>query len=379
MKKICFFHPSSDLYGSDKIFLNCVSTFTDCNITVVLRVDGPLIEMLRKIENINIVIEPCMPILAKKNLNLRGVLNLLYNLYFFRKACRKYNLYESDVIYLNTIATAPILSYFNSKHKRIVHLHETIDTSIYFYQVIVKYITQRADYIICVSRAVLNPLQRLIPSRVSKLKQVYNGIKPHISDSTIEIKGLSDPNKIKMALIGRIKPVMKGQNMLVDAVSLLSQEDRAKSIFFIVGSPVLGQEYMLDNLRQYIKDKEVDDNIFIVPFVENIFALYPQLDVILTPSLCEDSLPTTVLEAMYFSKPVIGTVSGGIPEMIQDNVNGLLVEKHNVEQLREAISLLINNNTKIKQMGKVGKSIFEEKFTQSRFEENYKSLLEEIL
>jgi glycosyltransferase involved in cell wall biosynthesis len=53
---------------------------------------------------------------------------------------------------------------------------------------------------------------------------------------------------------------------------------------------------------------------------------YPHIDVMVVPSLWNDTFPGVVFEALAFGKPVIGSRRGGIPEMIREGENGLLFE-----------------------------------------------------
>ena len=65
---------------------------------------------------------------------------------------------------------------------------------------------------------------------------------------------------------------------------------------------------------------------------------------LVVPSRME-SLPTVIKEAFYLKVPVIATSVGGIPELIQDNVNGLLVESENSEMLLTKINELLSNSS----------------------------------
>jgi glycosyltransferase involved in cell wall biosynthesis len=69
---------------------------------------------------------------------------------------------------------------------------------------------------------------------------------------------------------------------------------------------------------------------------------YSAADVFVIPSLM-DNLPNTVLESLMCGTPVIGFPVGGIPEMIQDGVNGFLTDEISVESLVKTINKFLNN------------------------------------
>ena len=75
-----------------------------------------------------------------------------------------------------------------------------------------------------------------------------------------------------------------------------------------------------------------------------------------------DMSPLTLQESQLMEKPVIATNVGGIPELIKDNETGYLVEKGNADDLYKKISILINDKSKAKDMGKKGKEFVTKNF-----------------
>lgn len=85
------------------------------------------------------------------------------------------------------------------------------------------------------------------------------------------------------------------------------------------------------------------------------------------------------LEAMQYSLPVVSTYEGGIADVIENNVTGILVEKKNVVALANAIQTLIENPSLRMEMGKKGRERYLEKFTLTIFERNMASILSKII
>jgi glycogen(starch) synthase len=104
-----------------------------------------------------------------------------------------------------------------------------------------------------------------------------------------------------------------------------------------------------------------------------------QADVFVAPSLYE-SFGLIFVEAMQWSLPVIGTFAGGIPEIVEDGVNGLLVRPDDDEHLASAIGRLIDDASLRSSMGRAGRKRFEEHFTAevmaARMEPLYRRLLD---
>jgi glycosyltransferase involved in cell wall biosynthesis len=101
-------------------------------------------------------------------------------------------------------------------------------------------------------------------------------------------------------------------------------------------------------------------------------------DVYVCPSL-EDNLPNTVMEAMACGLPVIATNVGGIPDMVEDGVNGYLVEPNDPAALAEALRRLLGNRGKLQEMGRRSRAICESRFGNGIQARAYSTLFGELL
>jgi glycosyltransferase involved in cell wall biosynthesis len=86
-----------------------------------------------------------------------------------------------------------------------------------------------------------------------------------------------------------------------------------------------------------------------------------ECDVFVLPSLTE-AMPTSVLEAMCFGKPVVASRVGGVLEQVEDGMNGFLVEPGNAEQLGERISFLLGHPEAARAMGSYGRWVARTRF-----------------
>ena len=76
-----------------------------------------------------------------------------------------------------------------------------------------------------------------------------------------------------------------------------------------------------------------------------------------------DNLPTVIMEAMAAGLPVISTRLGGIPEMVEQDVNGILVKEHDPEAVCAAMEYLIANPEQAREFGDRGRAMAREKFS----------------
>lgn len=382
-ERIAFFHPSSELYGADKILLYIMKNFPDYEKVLILKEEGPLVDWVRKeCPQVDIQIIPSLPVIAKKNLGLKGIGQFLASLWAFRKAIQKLfgaNKEHFRIIYLNTLAVLPVFFFFK-KPVKIVHVHEILKNNNPLHRLINRTAVRKADALISVSHAVSTNLSEVAPSGMrDKIKVVHNGIKFDSQKTGDHSTFRVDKQFVNFALIGRIKPTHKGQNLLLEAIALLSPAHLAQSHFYLIGSTVPGQEYMETIVTDKINELGFNEKVTLIPFMEKIDRAYRAMDVIVVPSVFEDPFPTTVLEAMYWKKPVIATRVGGVPEMIVDGETGWLVNKNDAHDLASKISQLIDNPEAMAQMGSRGRAHFEKQFSEESFFLNYKACLKSIL
>jgi glycosyltransferase involved in cell wall biosynthesis len=86
-------------------------------------------------------------------------------------------------------------------------------------------------------------------------------------------------------------------------------------------------------------------------FVEKPFPLFPEMDILLQPSLTTEGIPNSVLQAMAGGLAVIATPVGGLPEIIEHGVNGLLVPPGDADALATAITELASDAGRRAQLG----------------------------
>ncbi|MCD8006100.1 MAG: glycosyltransferase [Oscillospiraceae bacterium] len=96
----------------------------------------------------------------------------------------------------------------------------------------------------------------------------------------------------------------------------------------------------------------------------------------LIPSIWYDNLPNTALESFQYSKPVIASNIGSLPELVEDGVNGYLFEAGNAEQLVEKIKLL--DDEKVERMGAESRKKLEDKFASKKHYQALIALFEKV-
>lgn len=105
-------------------------------------------------------------------------------------------------------------------------------------------------------------------------------------------------------------------------------------------------------------------------FQKEMFSFYKKAYLVALPSRL-DLFPLTILEAMAYGIPVVSTNIGGIPEIINNKVSGIMINCEDPYGLAKAIIELFDNPKKAEEMGRKGREIVEQKFTWEKVVEKY--------
>ena len=124
---------------------------------------------------------------------------------------------------------------------------------------------------------------------------------------------------------------------------------------------VVGEGSRLDALHDIARDMKILHRVVFTGRRDDIPAVTAAFDVAVLPSYRE-AQGLTILEAMALSRPVVASNVGGIPEMIQDGVNGLLVPPHDPPALAAAIVRLLQDHPLADMLGRAGHDLVHDRF-----------------
>jgi glycosyltransferase involved in cell wall biosynthesis len=124
---------------------------------------------------------------------------------------------------------------------------------------------------------------------------------------------------------------------------------------------VVGEGSLCDALMQQAADRHIGHRVIFTGRREDVPAVTAALDVAVLPSYRE-AQGLSVLEAMALSRPVVASNVGGIPEMIEDGVTGLLVPPRDPEALAAAIVRLLTDHQLADVLGRAGRDLVHSRF-----------------
>lgn len=156
----------------------------------------------------------------------------------------------------------------------------------------------------------------------------------------------------------------KGIYELLDVFSELNK--KVKEICLIlVGS---GEK---ERILEKIQSMDLNNRVLLFEKVESVREYYCMSDVFVLFTSPQEGLPLAMLEAMACGLPVIATNVSGIPEVINDGKNGLLVRPGDFNDLAEKMTWCINNKGNLKSLGKNAAETIKAQFNIKRVAEEY--------
>jgi glycosyltransferase involved in cell wall biosynthesis len=308
-----------------------------------------------------------------KNINHAGLLKplfFLFNPYSFFALKKLLKEYQPDVIHLHTMnQITPSVLFLLKRYPTVMTLHgpETFlrrlliwfllpshfkhspydkkDLNLagkltYFYfnhiqKVFYKFGLKNVDIFIAPSKYI----QKMASVDVAPITHLPN---------FIELRKFQDlKNNYNLLFVGRLEKV-KGAQFLIEALPLIIKAFPQATV------TIIGDGTDKADLLNLTRNLQLEKHIQFIGWVENkdLDAYYEKSSIVVIPSVWPENFPTVCNEAMSVGRPVIGTKVGGIPEIIDDGVNGYLVEPQNSEQIAERVIQMFATGDLLKEFGR---------------------------
>lgn len=205
-----------------------------------------------------------------------------------------------------------------------------------------------ADFVLCISHYARSQMMKLSPVadwgkfEISRLGVDTERFAPRAT------KPPGDP--FELVCVGRLVAA-KGQHILLDALAALRAEGRR------VHLTLVGQGPDMESLKAQCSRLDLGETVMLTGAVnqDTILDYYLRADAFVLPSFAE-GLPVVLMEAMALGVPCITTHITGVPEMIRDGIEGLLVAPSDTEGLTRAIARLMDDPGLGKALVQAGRS-----------------------
>ncbi len=171
--------------------------------------------------------------------------------------------------------------------------------------------------------------------------------------------GLTESDVV-VSFLGQIRDI-KGVG---DFIAMARKIPEPNARFLIAGECRDPKKFPGSYSEQNLKDMAGGDaRIRYIGYVKEVENVYHTSDIVVVPSRWQEPLGLINLEAGACRKPVVATRVGGIPEVVEDGVNGYLVEAGDVDALAVRVATLIADPSMRTRMGEAGRARVERNFT----------------
>lgn len=178
-----------------------------------------------------------------------------------------------------------------------------------------------------------------------------------------------------LGYIGRLADD-KGVRETIEAIATLRRDGGESFRFQIAGS---GPDE--DFLRQLVSDKGVEDIVeFLGPvFGEDKMRFWEGIDIFVFPTFHREGLPYTILEALASGTPTLSTQVGGIPDVIQDSVQGVLLDDHDPASVATAIEAMLSDRQRLREMSVAAMQRASDHYGVERLASQFDRIYQELL
>lgn len=333
-------HPSPDLYGSDRVVLGTVEALVrhGHRVVVTLPHDGPLVPL---VEAAGAEVALCRsPVLRKSALRPSGMGSLLATT--MRSVVPGLRLLRScdpELVYVSTL-TLPLWLVLARLAGRpsMCHVHEAESG--------VPALVRRAlalPLLLCRSIVTNSEFSRnVVVSAVPGLRarsQVLPNPVPAPSQVTAGRKDLT--GLLRALYIGRLSP-RKGPQVAIAAVDELRTRGLDVRLE-LLGSIFPGYEWFAEELHASVADRRLTERVAFLGFQADIWPVIAAADVVVVPSVADESFGNAAVEAVLAARPVIASDAGGLQEAVEGYASAQVVPPEAPTAVADAVEKVVAN------------------------------------
>jgi glycosyltransferase involved in cell wall biosynthesis len=342
--RVTFVNPSGALGGGERSLLDLISALRTAEpnlaISLVVLADGPLAAQATEL-GVDVVRVP-MPdalarigdsVLAGKG-GIARMATLAFRMMFAAPAGVAFLLalrgtlarLAPDVVHSNGIKAHLLTAVVRPRGARLIwHLRDFLGAR-RMVPHLARPLAGRADCLVAISRAVAADATQVFPGR--RLELVYNGIDvAGIALASTDLTEINEaPGEVRFGLLATFAR-WKGHEVFIRAAALAARAlPEGAASFFIIGGPVygtVGGQVRLEELQAAAAAAKAP--ITFLPFQDDPTPVLHALDVVVHASSAPEPFGRTIVEAMAAGRAVIATAAGGVPELVHDGEEALLV------------------------------------------------------
>lgn len=234
-----------------------------------------------------------------------------------------------------------------------------------------------ARHVVAVTDSLLEDILGRTSLRKSKCSVVYNGIDTQAfmrpSSNSLRTKYRWSDDDVLVGSLGNVRPA-KGYDILLRTAALL--KDSQYSFRFVIAGQGSGK--LFDSLMTLRKEFALEDSVIFLGFVDDAAEFLSNLDVVMSSSISE-GLPLSAIQAMSAQRPLLATRCGGYEGLIEDGVDGRLVNINAPDELAAALEELVENKEMSKRLASAALDKAKNKYGVQTMYDAYERLYQRFL
>jgi len=290
-----------------------------------------------------------------------------------------------DIVHSNTVAVlGGALAARMTRTAHVWHVHELIVSPRLMKIGFPRLVSALSDRIICISRMNAKWIIDEVPSARERVEVLWNGVErtsvPDLGAVEAYRDGLGASNDatVVITFVGRFNR-WKGQQVLVDAMGVLWRRGHRLARVVFVGSAPPGEEFRLTSLQERIAASPAAGCMAVRPFTSDIWTVWDATDIAVVPSTDPEPFGLVAIEAMAAGKVVVASAHGGLLDIVEDGVTGVLVRPGDAEVLANALENLVNDRSLRMGMGARGRERQQRSFSLKSQVEALEKCYEQLL
>lgn len=365
MKKVLYIVTQPEFGGAQRYVFELANNFKE-NLKIIVATGNDLSpnSLLERCEKENIE--------TYKFKHLFREINILEDLKALKEILEYIKKEKPDIVHLNSTKAgilgtlACYLSHFWIKQPKTIYtvhgwafLEPISNSKRLFYLWAEKISAKFRDCLIVLSEKEKDITLEKRLSHPSKINVIPHGIDYNSMSFFIKEKArniLSEHIKFNLEdgdlIIGTVANLYptKGLEFLIKAAKDIPKNYNNRRIIFIV----IGEGSERKRLETLIKHYGLENSFFLAGSIPEAYKIFWALDIFVLPSV-KEGLPYVILESMFAGLPIVATRVGGIPEVLEHGVSGILIQSQNPDTLKNAILELVANPKKRQLLGEQAK------------------------
>jgi glycosyltransferase involved in cell wall biosynthesis len=283
-----------------------------------------------------------------------GFMNRLWLLFEFIKLAKHVAKNKYDVIYVVGFRLAVYVRVvrFLFRTSKIVHAirwnPDTRSKRDKLFKILENRLNRFTDKYITNSEVAAKNLLESSGVEEGKIEVVYNGVDAKSEKIVVRRK--------KVVTVANLSARKGCMEYLEQVVAVLCKARSDIEFVFV------GRDDMFGALQAKCGELGLVESVRFTGFLNDVSSEIEDSSVFVLPSRYGEGCPTSILEAMICRLPVVAFAIDGIPELVENNESGFLVERFNYDEMGCKISMLINDPELVERLGRRGRAIVKERF-----------------